>query len=52
MLYFNAADADRATELAAAAAARAQGRTLAVVDLSASAYGRAQPGLLEVWISE
>lgn len=50
--YFNPADAERAKALAEAVAAAAPGTEATVVDLSASKYGQAQPGLLEVWISK
>jgi hypothetical protein len=50
--YFNAADAERAAALVADAAAWAPDVGLQIVDLSASAYAQAAPGLLEIWISE
>lgn len=50
--YFNPGDADRAAALAAKAGEWAGGRVFAVVDLSASRYGKAERGLLEIWISE
>jgi hypothetical protein len=50
--YFNAADAERAAALVAATTAWAPDKRFQVIDLSASAYGQAAPGLLEIWISE
>lgn len=50
--FFHPGDADRAAKLAEAAGVFAEGGRLEVVDLSASGYGQAEPGLLEVWISE
>jgi hypothetical protein len=50
--YFNAADAERAAALAASAQAWAPATGFKVVDLSASDYAQAAPGLLEIWVSE
>jgi hypothetical protein len=50
--YFHTGDAERAVALAARAGEWAGGRVFAVVDLSASKYGQAERGLLEIWISE
>jgi hypothetical protein len=49
--YFNAADAERATALAAKAGEWAGGQVFAVVDLSTGKYGQPKQGLLEVWLS-
>jgi hypothetical protein len=49
--YFNAGDADRAAALAEAVGVWAGGRTIAVVDLSDSRFGKPSRGLLEIWIS-
>jgi hypothetical protein len=50
--YFNPADAERAAALVEALTTAVPGKAATVVDLSGSAYAQAQPGLLEIWISE
>lgn len=50
--FFNPGDAALAATLANALQDAKPGTVIKVQDLSASSYGKAQPGLLEVWVSE
>jgi hypothetical protein len=50
--YFNPDDAALAAALAETLQAAHPLKPVTVQDLSASSYGKAQPGLLEVWVSE
>lgn len=50
--FFNPTDAGLAAALAETVRATNPGKTFKVQDLSASRYGKAEPGLLELWISE
>ncbi|MCB6178274.1 hypothetical protein LHP98_09040 [Rhodobacter sp. Har01] len=50
--YFHPSDAELAAALAKAAQDWRAGAPVGVVDLSATKFGRSEPGLLEVWISE
>lgn len=50
--YFNTEDAALAAALAETLQATQPATKIKVQDLSASNYGKAQPGLLEVWVSE
>jgi hypothetical protein len=50
--YFNPEDAALAAALAETLHAADPAKPIKVQDLSASSYGKAQPGLLEVWVSE
>jgi hypothetical protein len=49
--FFNPDDAALAAALAKAVQAHSPGKRFKVQDLSASSYGKARPGLLELWIS-
>lgn len=50
--YFNPADAALAAALVDVLQSAQPGKAVTVQDLSASGYGKAEPGLLEVWVSE
>lgn len=50
--YFNPSDAALASALAEVVQANTPGKSFSVQDLSATRYGKAEPGLLELWISE
>jgi hypothetical protein len=50
--YFNPEDAALAAALVKTLNSANPTRSITVQDLSASAYGKSEPGLLEVWISE
>jgi hypothetical protein len=50
--YFNPADAGLAAALADTLRATQPGKEIKLTDLSTSAYGQAQAGLLEIWVSE
>ena len=50
--YFNPSDMPLAAALADALKAEMPGKDITLQDLSASRYGKAETGLLEIWISE
>jgi hypothetical protein len=50
--YFNPKDASLAAALAKTLQEAQPLKTVEIKDLSASSYGKAQPGLLEIWVSE
>ena len=50
--YFHAGDAALAASLAEALRVVWPGKTVNLQDLSATRYGKAETGLLEVWVSE
>ena len=50
--YFNPGDAALAQALAGTLQQVNPGKVIGVQDLSASSYGKAEPGLLEIWVSE
>jgi uncharacterized membrane protein HdeD (DUF308 family) len=50
--YFNPGDAALAQALAGTLQQVNPGKVIGVQDLSASSYGKAEPGLLEIWVSQ
>lgn len=50
--YFNPSDAGLAAALAATLQEVNPGKVIGVQDLSATSYGKAAPGLLEIWVSQ